>query len=211
MQKVAITADVRRDNGKGVARKLRAQGLIPAVLYGGDGPPVSLKLVRRDLALVMQGHEGHHLLVDLAVKDDQGAGENPLVFLQELDVNPITHLIEHADFWRVDATKPIHTTVAIHLSGTPIGVRQGGVYQQVLREIDIEALPVDIPEKIEMEISNMAMGQALHVSDIPSEGIPYAILTPGDRVICTVHAPRAMAAETAATPEEGAGSEGQKS
>ncbi|KXK39101.1 MAG: 50S ribosomal protein L25 [Candidatus Hinthialibacteria bacterium OLB16] len=126
MQKVAITADVRRDNGKGVARKLRAQGLIPAVLYGGDGPPVSLKLVRRDLALVMQGHEGHHLLVDLAVKDDQGAGENPLVFLQELDVNPITQVIEHADFWRVDATKPIHTTVAIHLSGTRSGCAREG-------------------------------------------------------------------------------------
>lgn len=198
MQKVDLHAEPRHETGKGAARKLRAQGLIPAVLYGGDKPPMPISLPRRELALAMQGHEGHHLLVDLTVEEKGTIGDQSLAFLQELDVNPVTQIIEHADFWRVDATKPIHTTVSVHVTGLPIGVRQGGVLQQVLREIDIEALPTEIPERVNVDVSNLAMGQSVHVSDLVHEGMTFSILTPQDRVLAGVHAPRAIAAETGA-------------
>lgn len=203
MQKVDLQAVSRRETGKGAARKLRAQGLIPAVLYGGDKPPLPISLPRRELALAMQGHEGHHLLVDLTVEDKGDGGDQSLAFLQELDVNPVTQIIEHADFWRVDPDKPIHTTVSVHVTGLPIGVRQGGVLQQVLREIDIEAIPTDIPERVNVDVSNLAMGQSVHVSDLEMEGMTFTILTPRDRVVAGVHAPRAVTAEAGA-PAAGA-------
>lgn len=195
MKKVDLQAQPRQETGKGAARKLRAQGYIPAILYGGDKPPMSISLPRRELALVMQGHEGRHLLVDLTVEDKGQGGDQSLAFLQELDVNPVSQIIEHADFWRVDATKPIHTTIPVHVTGLPIGVRQGGVLQQVIREIDIEALPIDIPEHIDVDVSSLVMGQSVHVSDLVYEGMAFTILTPADRVVSGVHAPRAITVE----------------
>ncbi len=195
MQKVDLQAVPRHETGKGAARKLRAQGLIPAILYGGDKPPISITLPRRDLAMAMQGHEGHHLLVDLTVEDKGQGGDRSLAFLQDLDVNPVSQIIEHADFWRVDATKPIHTTVPVHVTGLPVGVRQGGVLQQVLREIDIEAIPTEIPERVNVDVSSLAMGQSVHVSNLMVEGMAFTIITPSDRVVAGVHAPRAVTAE----------------
>ncbi len=198
MRKVDLQAMPRHEKGKGAARKLRAQGFIPATLYGGDKPPVSISLPRRELALAMQGHEGRHLLVDLTVEDKGDGGDQSLAFLQELDVNPVTQIIQHADFWRVDATKPIHTSVPVHFIGLPIGVRQGGVLQHVLREIEIEALPTEIPEHVDVDVSSLTMGQSVHVSDLVSKGMTYLILTPQDRVLAGVHAPRALVAEVSA-------------
>lgn len=205
MKKVDLQAEPRHETGKGAARKLRAQGFIPATLYGGDKPPISITLPRRELALAMQGHEGHHLLVELTVADKGQGGDQSLAFLQELDVNPVTQIIEHADFWRVDANKRIHTTVAVHVTGLPIGVRQGGVLQQVIRAIDIESLPIDIPEHVDVDVAGLAMGQSVHVSDLIHEGLPYTIMTPHDRVVAGVHAPRAVTAEGAVS----AAAEGQ--
>jgi large subunit ribosomal protein L25 len=197
MQRVDLKADVRAESGKGVARKLRAAGRIPAVLYGGDKPPLPISLIRRDLALIMQGHEGHHLLVDLAV-EGQG-GESSLAFLQDLAVNPISNLLDHADFRRVDPNKAIRTTTQVHCVGQPAGVRLGGVMQIVTREIEIEARPIDIPELIEADVTRLGLGDALHVRDLVREGMPFTILTPVDRVLVTVMTPRlATAEETAA-------------
>lgn len=203
MQKVDLKAECRQGNGKGAARKLRAAGTIPGVLYGGDRDPLPIALNRRDLALIMQGHEGHHLLVQLSV---EGANpETTLAFLQDLAVNPVSQMLDHADFRRVDPDKPIRTTVPVHVHGQPAGVRLGGVHQHVLREVEIEATPISLPERIDVDISNLGIGDSLHVSDLLKEGIPYTILTPGDRVISSVHVPRQVAEPTPGeAPAEGA-------
>jgi large subunit ribosomal protein L25 len=199
MQRVDLTAQSRQTRGKGAARKLRAQGLIPAVLYGGERPPIPLTMQRRNLALALQGHEGHHLLVELTVEGQDN--ETALAFLQALDINPINQMIEHADFRRVDPNKAIRTTVPVHVSGLPLGVRQGGVLMHNLREVDIEALPTEIPENITHDISNLTIGQSLHVSDLAEAGQTFTILTPGDRVVAGVHAPRAATTETGPAAE----------
>jgi large subunit ribosomal protein L25 len=201
MQRVDMKADVRTGAGKGVARKLRAVGQIPGVLYGGDRSPISIRLGRRDLSLILQSHEGRHLLVNLAVEGD--GGENTLAFLQDLAINPVTNRIDHADFRRVDATKPIRTTIPVHFTGQPAGVRVGGVLQYVLRDVEIEALPNDIPENIEANIAHLGLGQTLHVSDLSGESRPYTVLTPPDRVLANVATPR-LVAETEGTPAAGA-------
>ncbi len=212
MQKVDLKAECRTAEGKGAARKLRAVGSIPGVLYGGDREPLPITLNRRDLALIMQSHEGHHLLVQLAVEGS--TPETALAFLQALDVNPVSQMLDHADFRRVDPEKPIRTTIPIHVSGQPAGVRLGGVHQHVLREVEIEATPVNIPERLDADITHLGIGDSLHVSDLVKEGAPFAILTPGDRVISSVHMPRLAteaapgepgaegAATSATTPED---------
>lgn len=198
MQQVDLSVAVRDGRGKGAARKLRAAGRIPGILYGEKKEPVSISLVRRDLAMAMQKHEGKHLLVNLTVEGE--ATGSTLAFLQELTVHPVTNILEHADFRRLDPQKPVRTTVAIHLTGSPIGVKLGGTHQHVLRELEVEGIPTQLPETIEVDITPVGLNQSIHVADLAHEGLGYTILTPGDRVISTVTTPRAAVEET---PAEG--------
>jgi large subunit ribosomal protein L25 len=207
MQRFALTAETRSQAGKGVARKLRADGKVPAILYGEKKEPVMLTLVRRDFSLLLQSHEGFHFLIDLTVAGDRD--EKMLTVLQDLEIDPVSRAVLHADFRRVDPAKPIRTTIPIHITGQSVGVREGGTHQQVLREVEVEALPDEVPENISFDISELRIGDSLHLRDIHAEGMPYTILTEGDRVVSTIVAPRTVteaagAVEEAEITEEGA-------
>jgi len=206
MQRFALAAQRRVETGKGVARKLRAEGRIPAILYGENQDPVPLTLGRRDVSLFLQGHEGHHFLVDLSVEGDQ-TGQT-LTVLQDLQVDPVDRTLLHVDFRRVDPDKPIRTTIPIHVRGLAIGVREGGIHQQLLRELEVEALPAEMPEYVEIDVSALKIGDSLHVRDIHLEGAKVDVLTDGDRAISTIGAPKLTVeavevAEAAAEGEEG--------
>ncbi|MCA9449982.1 MAG: 50S ribosomal protein L25 [Candidatus Omnitrophica bacterium] len=188
MQIVQLSAQSRTETGKGVARKLRQNGEIPAILYGLDAGPLPLTVVRRDLALLLQGHQGQHLLLNLEVSGEKA--ETSLAVLHQLELDPVRNNVIHADFIRVDKSKPIHTTVPVTLVGTPIGVRNGGMEQHVLREVEVEALPHNVPEEITIDTSHLEIGDSLHVSDLSAEGKPYTILTEPERAIATVLAPK---------------------
>jgi len=202
MQRFALAAECRQTAGKGAARKIRAQGKIPAILYGEKKDPLPLAVSRRDLSMLLQSHEGVHLLVDLSVEGARG--EKTLAVVHDLDIDPVNRVLLHADFLRVDPNKPIRTTIPLHLTGLPVGVREGGVHQHVLRELEVEALPTDMPEFIEHDIATLRMGDSLHVSDLIKEGTPYAIITEAQRVISTILAPRLVEVEAAEAPVEGA-------
>ncbi len=202
MQIVELSAQSRSGTGKGVARKLRADGQIPGILYGLAADPLPLTVVRRDLAMLLQGHHGQHLLLNLQVEGDKG--ETTLALLHQLELDPVRNNLIHADFIRVDENKPIQTTVPLSLEGSPVGVRNGGVEQFVLRELEVEALPNDIPEEISLDTSHLDIGDSVHVSDISSEGKAYTILTEPERVIASILMPKLITEEEEAeeTTEE---------
>lgn len=202
MERFALSAESRNAVGKGPARRMRAEGRIPGILYGLAKETVSLSLDRREISMLLRRHEGLHMLLDLTVSGD--SGEATLAMLHRTDVDPVNRTLLHADFLRVDPNKPIHTTVPLHVTGMAQGVREGGVHQHVLREVEVEALPAEIPEFIEINIAHLHIGDSIHISDVDVEGKPYKIVTEAERVISTILAPKLTLEAT----EEGAAGEG---
>ncbi|MCA9511530.1 MAG: 50S ribosomal protein L25 [Myxococcota bacterium] len=194
-----LSVEVRESRGKGVARKLRAQGRIPAVMYGQGKQPLALALEPRALEKLLAS-EGHNALFDLA---GPGVGKRT-VLVKELQRDPVRGDLLHADLFEIDANETIVVSVALHLVGTPVGVSMdGGIVDHSLREIEIECLPRAIPERIDVDIANMQLGDALHVSDIAlPEGVE--LMTHGELAVVSVIAAKAEEAAPAveAAPTE---------
>jgi large subunit ribosomal protein L25 len=211
-----INVEVREQSGKGVARKLRAVGRIPAVLYGQGQDPVALALEPRGLEKLLHS-EGHNALFDL---DGDETVKGRTVLVKALQRHPVRGELMHADFFEIDARKTITVSVGIHLVGTPVGVSlDGGLVDHSLREIELDCLPRSIPESIDVDITELHLGDTLHVSDLPlPEGVE--IRTAGELGVVSVVAPRVEEVEEgveaaevegeAAAPEaeEAAGDEG---
>lgn len=196
-----IAVEVRDDTGKGVARKLRAAGRIPAVLYGQDHDPVSLSLEPRSLERLLHS-EGLNALFDL---DGGESVKGRTVLVKDVQRHPVRGDLMHADFFEIDARKTITVSVAIHLEGTPVGVSlDGGVLDHALREVELDCLPRAIPESLELDVSQMGLGESLHVSDIPlPDGVEMR--TNDELSVVSVVAPRVEeAAAEVAEGEEGA-------
>jgi len=199
-QTVALGAQRRTDVGKGAARQARLGGRIPAVIYGHGRPPESLTLSAAELKRALTGVEVSTALIDL---DIEGTGTRVLV--REIQRHPFKAEILHVDFLEIRAGEKLTLQLTVHLTGTPEGVRNGGgVLDQALRDITIRVLPSDIPDRFDVDVTNLRVGQSLHVSDL---SIPNAeILTEGTKTVCSVVAPKLEAepvpgAEAEATPE----------
>ena len=199
-QTVALGAQRRTDVGKGAARQARLGGRIPAVIYGHGRPPQALTLSAAELKRALTGVEVSTALIDL---DIEGTGTRVLV--REIQRHPFKAEILHVDFLEIHAGEKLTLQLAVHLTGTPEGVRNGGgVLDQALREITIRVLPANIPDRFDVDVTNLRVGQSLHVSDL---SIPNAeILTEGTKTVCSVVAPKLEAepvpgAEAEATPE----------
>jgi len=192
MERVSISAEKREEHGKGVARGLRREGMVPAVLYR-EGKAQSIKLSKKELAKLINSVAGEQVMVDLQFAD----GDKKLALLKDYQVDPIRGELLHTDFFEVSLTEEVRITVHVATVGEPIGVkRDAGILQHTLREIELECLPDKIPGKIEVDISKMEIGQSVHVRDLKfDEGITV-ITDPGD-VIVTVTAPAVEAAPEA--------------
>jgi large subunit ribosomal protein L25 len=192
-QNVALGAQRRSDAGKGAARQLRMTGRIPAVIYGHGREPESLTLGEAELERVLTGLEVGSAVFDL---DVEGAPVKALV--REIQRHPFRAKILHVDFLEIRAGEKITLQLAVHLTGAPDGVRNGGgVLDQALREVQIRVLPTDIPDRLDADVTELRVGQSLHVSDLR---IPNAeILTDPGTTICSVVAPKLEA-----EPVEGA-------
>jgi large subunit ribosomal protein L25 len=200
----ALSADVREAAGKGVARKLRAAGRIPAVVYGGGLENVGLSLdpVSLDRLLHASG-SGMNTLIDLRY-----GGTTVQVLLKDLQRDPVRGGYLHADFYRVNLTETVEVSVPIHLVGEAAGVRlQGGILDHSLRELLIECLPTQIPNSIDVDVQELAVGQVIHVRDLPlPEGVE-ALLDP-DQTVASVVLPAAEEAAAAAEVEAEVAAEG---
>ncbi len=183
-QQVLLNAERRAERGKGAARKLRSRGQIPAVIYGHGRDPEALAVSAMELDKALQGIAAESTVIDLSV-DGQGVQ----ALIREIQRHPTRMTITHVDFYEIHAGEKITLDVPIRLVGSPEGVRNGGgVLEQFLREIEVEVLPRDIPEHVDVDVTELAIGKSLHVEDIT---IPDAkILTDADTTICTVVPPR---------------------
>jgi len=182
-----IAVEVREQAGKGVARKLRAPGRIPAVLYGQGQEPVSLTLEPLVLERLLHS-EGHNALFEL---EGGSAVEGRTVLVKAMQRHPVRGNLIHADLYEIDVQKKITVSVAVHLVGTPLGVSiDGGLVEHTLREVELDCLPRAIPDSIDLDISELHLGETLHVSDLPLvEGVE--LKTHGELAVISVVAPKA--------------------
>ena len=183
---VSLEAARRADVGKGVARKLRAGGRVPAVYYGRGEDSIPLTISLKELESVIHSAEGSNVIVDLKVSGDKPKDRKALI--REIQRDPVAGLILHLDLQHISLTERITVQVPIVLLGTPIGVKDaGGILEHLLREVEVECLPTEIPSKLEVDVSGLAIGDSLHVRDIKTERAE--IKTEMDRAIAAVVPP----------------------
>ncbi len=195
MAHVSLTAQPRTEFGNGPARRLRQQGLVPGVVYQSGGPSLALSLSDRELRRAL--HEGRTGVIDLVIGD---APARP-VLLKDCQLHPLHLDVVHVDFQEVDLTQTIEAPVQIVLVGTAIGVRDGGVLDQPLREVVVSALPDSLPDHIEIDVSELNVGDSVTVGELSApEGVE--IVTDAETVVASVVAPsEVIIEEEEETPE----------
>ncbi|HEV2828572.1 MAG TPA: 50S ribosomal protein L25 [Pyrinomonadaceae bacterium] len=202
---ITVRATKREGRGKNDARRARREGMVPVSVYGGEGDSVAALAPIRDLAAILRSESGRNTIFTI---DIEGVGASEVMF-HERQVDPIRGRLLHADLTRLVKGQKIEVTVPLHLVGEPLGVREEqGVLEQIIREIEIRCEPREIPDVINVDVSNLGVHDALHVYDIQvAEGIE--ILNSPDNVIATVgivkeevvEAPVVVEGEGAAEPE----------
>jgi len=184
-----LTAERRSDAGKGVARKLRAAGKVPAVLYGQGLDTTPLTVDSRELTHLLHSSAGSNVLVDLVVD-----GEEHLAIPREIQRDHIHSKWVHVDFLAVSRTQTITVNVPVHETGEAVGVKEGGVVEHHLREVQIECLPQDVPDELVVDITSVELGEMVHVSDlVPPAGV--TILTNPEDAILSVITPALLRVE----------------
>jgi large subunit ribosomal protein L25 len=187
-----LEAEKRDGTGKGVARKLRAQGQVPAVLYGHGMAPVSVAVDAKDLGHALHTDAGANVLVDLHVGSDKH-----LVLAREIQRNHLRGDLVHVDFLVIRRDEKITVQIPINVEGESPGVKQGGVVEHHLWEISAESLPGDVPQSVEVDISKLEIGDSFRVGDLATlTGV--TILTPEEETILSVVTPQVLEVEEVA-------------
>ena len=185
-------------------KRLRRQGLIPGVLYGKVTKPFVVG--ERELRVALTGPSGLNGIVDVVI---EGQKTPHHAVLKEYQQHPVRGTITHVDFHEVRLDQPIQATVLVHLVGESPGTKVGGVTQQVTRELNVEALPANVPEYVEADISGLGVGEALRLEHLPAvEGVTY-LDDPVETVIATCSTPRGIADLEEEVGEEGEAGEGE--
>jgi large subunit ribosomal protein L25 len=179
---ITIRATTREGRGKNDARRARVAGMVPVTVYGGEGGTVAALAPLRELAAILRSESGRNTIFTL---DIEGVGASEVMF-HERQVDPVRGRLIHADFTRLVKGQKIEVTVPLHLTGEPVGVREEqGVLEQIIRELEIRCEPREIPDAINVDVSNLGVHDVLHISDIQVDE-RIEILNPPDTVICTV-------------------------
>lgn len=200
---------VRRETrGKNEAVRLRQSGKIPAVLYGEGQTGESVSVDPKELSRILHSQAGVNSIIALQL---DGAGDTR-VLVKEYQIDPVTHRLLHADFFRVAMDKMLRVTVPVHLTGESKGVKlQGGTLDFVHREVTVECLPADIPEHIVIDVTDLTINEGVRVKDLPADGKWKAVSEP-EMLMVHIVAPRVevAATEDAAAPAAAAEPEVQK-
>jgi large subunit ribosomal protein L25 len=216
MSVIQINGIVRENVGKGVARKARAAGQIPGVLYGHGEKPMAVQVESRQFMSAMRAHKGGNAIINLNL----GSGEYTAL-VRDVQVDPVSRAVLHLDFQHISLTEKVTVEVPIHLNGIAIGVKDfGGILEHNVRALEVRCLPTQIPGSLDADVSALNVGDTLHVRDLKAEGVE--ILADADMTIATIVAPTveevAPAAGTAepevvaakGKKEEAAGEEAKK-
>ncbi len=195
MERHSIEVELRTETGKGVAREIRRNGKIPGVVYGRGNEPKSIKLDPLDIEKLLYSNA----IIDLSFAG--GDGEESTVIIKDFQRDVIKKDLLHVDFQFISMDEKITVSVPLSLEGTAAGVHEGGVLQQLLRNIEIDALPAEIPSEITLDISELEVGSSLSVADLElPEGID--LVTDSDEVIVTVVTPTELVEEEEEEEEE---------
>jgi large subunit ribosomal protein L25 len=193
MNEITVEVQEREDLGKNPSRRLRREGLVPAILYGAGKAPVPLTVDPRRLEEVLRGDRGINTLFHLHLP---GKDLRRMVRIREYQRHPVTDRITHADFVRVEMDRKIQVNVPVRLEGTPEGVKnEGGILDFVQRTIEVECLPAAIPDGLVVDVSGLHVGQNVTVEDLADVAGDVRILVPGSTVVATVSVSRAAIAE----------------
>ncbi len=196
-KEIIVKATQREGRGKNDSRRARRSGQVPVTIYGGEGEAVAALAPLSELAAILRSDSGRNTIFTL---DIDGVGAAEVMFIDR-QIDPVRSRLVHADFKRLVKGEKIEATVPLRLVGEPIGVREhAGVLEQIVREVEIRCEPREIPEHIDVDVSNLDVHDVLHVSDIPvTAGVE--ILEEADAVIATIGMVREEAVE--APPAEG--------
>lgn len=181
-KEITVRVQIRAGRGKNDARRARRTGMIPVTVYGGDGETLAALAPLSELAAILRSEAGRNTIFTL---DVEGVGASEVMF-HERQIDPVRGRLIHADFQRLVKGQKIEVTVPLHLIGEPFGVReQHGILEQVVREIEIRCEPREIPDALDVDVSNLGVHDVLHVSDIPRDE-RIEILEDSEMVIATV-------------------------
>lgn len=202
MAEVKLKAVMREDTGKGSARRARASGKVPAIVYGQGMDPIAIEVDRREFVTALLTDAGMNVLLNIQVD-----GSSTTALTRELQRDPVRGTLLHADFVKVDLKQEVEVEVPVHLVGESPGVKEGGVLEHPLFNVHVRCLPTAVPEGIDADISGLNIGDALRVADL-AEGRDFQILNNPESVVASVAAPiseeqlEAMVAEVAEAAEE---------
>jgi large subunit ribosomal protein L25 len=200
-KEITVSAQPRETRGKNEARRLRANGSVPAVLYGAGGPTVAVAVNPKEINKILHSSTGHNTIFDVEV---EGESKTPAMIVDWL-LQPVKGTILHVDLKRIDLSRRLHVKVPVHTTGDPVGVKtHGGLLEAVTREIEIECLPNDIPEHFTVDVSALMIGQSLRAGDVPLAG-SMKLISHADHVICHVVALRTSVEEAAPADAAAAG------
>ncbi|HXH49506.1 MAG TPA: 50S ribosomal protein L25 [Terriglobia bacterium] len=192
-----VEAEARETFGKNAARRLRHSGRIPAVVYGGGGPSVSVTVDPKAIVRILHSEAGHNAIFTLQIPEKAPAR----VMLRDWQWEPIKGGLMHVDMVRIARDEKLRVRIPIRITGEAQGVKiQGGVLEFILREVEVECLPDDIPEHITLDVSDLVIGRQLRVSDLPVAASVKVVAEPG-RVVAHVVAPKAEVAPAAEVVE----------
>ena len=193
---ITLVAEPRTSRGKNEARRLRVQGLTPAVMYGADKDPVALAVSPKEVTKILRSNTGHNTIFNLSVKE----GETTPVMIIDWEHHPLKEHLLHIDLKRIDPTKRILVKIPVHIQGEARGVKiQGGLLEIANREVEVECLPDDIPEAFNVDVADLGINQAIRASSLPMTG-SMKLTAPPETVIVHIVSLKAEAATT----EEGA-------
>lgn len=207
MQAFTVEATLREERGKNAARRLRATGQVPATLYGGKGDAVAVSVNARQVVAILKSESGHNTIFKLKLA---GQGEDS-VMVKDWQVDPVKGQLLHVDLQRIAMDVRMRVKVPVHTFGEPQGVKlQGGIFETVVREVEVECLPADIPEEFRVDVTPLTIGKHLRAADLPFDPQKIKLVTDPRQVIAHVVALRVeeekpaevVAAEAAAAPAE---------
>jgi large subunit ribosomal protein L25 len=210
MQAKSITVEPRIDFGKNASRRLRKKGFIPGVLYS-HGKSESIQVPEKDFFRLFKGRISESVIFDILSSDKKDTTEK-MAYVKDYQADPMTGEILHVDLFRVTKDEKIHTHVKIEFIGTARGIKLGGILEVDMRELEVECLPMDLPEKIQINVTDLDIGDSIHVKDI-NLGDTVKITSIPEASVASVHVPKVAAVEEKveeAVAIEGEGEEAKK-
>ncbi len=183
METFTIEGKVREERGKNAARRTRRTGLVPAVLYGGRSEPIAISVNAKQVARILRSETGHNTIFTVQVpgRDEEKA------MMKDWQVDPVSGALLHVDLLRVAMDVRMRVKVPVHTFGEPQGVKmQGGIFEMVTREVEVECMPGDIPEEFKMDVSELLIGKQLRAADLPFDREKVKLVTDPQRVLAHV-------------------------